>query len=271
MDDGCPAAQGLVTARETRVTDANIALGLCKNRAPEEPGTCGRTIRALNACLRTRQITSNRAWANFKARARARCGRRAVAAADRERRSCLRQPDCGCGEPMPAMLIATSADSTTTTSTTTSSTAAGATTTSSSITTTTRPPDFPTGSGCQKDCIAQVAGNCYERCQQSCSGIREAEEKCQRACRNRQCTDLRAVCAPNENTDFESSDPGRLDRGYFVCCKGPRGGGECEFDEPDGVACAPTTTTTTTTSTTSTSSTTTTTTLVTTTTTLIDR
>jgi hypothetical protein len=259
--DGCPEAESLVTGRQTRTQEANIALGVCNSQAPEEPGTCGRTIRWLNRCLRTRQVDVNQAWTLFKGRARARCGQRAVAVADRARRACLQDEACGCPVPVSSSLITTSADSTTTTTTTTTTTAASGTTTTTTVTPTTSPPLNPTGSLCQRQCIAQVAGNCYARCEASCGGSVEALPRCQRACRNRQCTDLRAVCAPNDNTDFDSDSPGRLDQQYFVCCKGPRGNGECELDDPDGVACASTTTTTTTTtsSTTATTATTTTT------------
>jgi hypothetical protein len=272
--DGCPEAESLVTGRRTRTQEANIALGVCKEAAPEEPGSCGRTIRALNRCLRTRQVDVNQAWTLFKGRARARCGQRAVAVADRERRACLRDEACGCPVAVASLLITTSQDTTTTTTTststsTTSTTAAsGTTTTTTTVTTTTSPPLNPTGSVCQGQCIARVAGNCYARCRESCGGSVDALPKCQRACRNRQCTDLRAVCAPTDNTDFESNNPGRLDEQYFVCCKGPRGDGECELDDSDGVACVPTTTSTTSTTETTTTTVATTTTLVFTTTTL---
>ncbi len=259
--DDCPEADNLIAGRQNRIMDANIALGVCKDQAPEEAGSCGRTIRALNRCLRTRRVDVNGAWTLFKQRARARCSRRAVSAANTARRRCVRDAACGCAVPVSALLITPSADSTTTTSTTsTTTTTSGSgttTTTSTTVTTTTSPPLRPDGSRCQRQCIARIASNCYTRCQQSCGDSVDALPKCQRACRNRQCTDLRAVCAPNDNTDFDSNNPGRLDPEYFICCKGPRGDGECEFDEPEGVACAPTTTSTTTTSTTSTSTTTT--------------
>lgn len=250
--DGCSEAESLVSGRQTRTQEANIALGVCKEAAPEEPGSCGRTIRALNRCLRTRQVAVNEAWTLFKGRARARCGQRAVAVADRQRRVCLQDETCGCPVPVSSSLITTSADSTTTTTTTTTTTAASGTTTTTTttVTTTTSPPLNPTGSLCQRQCIGRVAGNCYARCEESCGGSVEALPKCQRACRNRQCTDLRAVCAPNDNTDFDSNDPGRLNQEYFVCCKGPRADGECDSDDPDGVACVSTTTSTTTTVTT---------------------
>src|SRR5262245_33141596 len=78
----CPDATSLVTARQTRTQEANIALEVCKGQAPQDAGTCGRIVRWLNRCLRERQTEVNESWTLFKRRARARCGTRAVAVAD---------------------------------------------------------------------------------------------------------------------------------------------------------------------------------------------
>jgi hypothetical protein len=268
--DGCAAAEGLVTGRQTRIQQANVALGVCKAQAPQDAGTCSRIFRWLNRCLREREQEVRDAWGLFKRRARARCGRRALALAERERRACLRDQACSCPVPVSSVVSGTPWQETTTTTTTTSTTtttAASGTTTTTTTTTTTIPFD-PNGSLCQRQCIKRVARNCYRSCRQSCDGSQEALAICQRGCRNRQCTDLRAVCAPSEDTDFDSNNPGRLNQEYFVCCKGPRGDGACDFDDPEAIACVSTTTSTTSTTESSTTTISTTTTLFSTTTTI---
>lgn len=289
----------------TRTQEANIGYGVCSDIAPERPGSCTLTIRALNRCGATREGQIGRAWSIFKRRARRQCGRRTYRFAYKQFRACVRTAACACPADIPTTTtrpttttttIVTSTTTTTSTSTTTTSTSttaptttttiAGATTTSSTTTTTTTStttttttsgggggavPLAPDGSRCQQECIERVAATCFSDCRDSCgSATGLSLTKCYRACRNGQCGELRRQCVPNDNTDFDGNNPGVLDAQYFVCCKGPRGG-DCDVeDDDDSLACAPTTTTTSTTvTTTSSSSTTTTNRLSTTTTTLV--
>jgi hypothetical protein len=275
--EDCAEADDLITNREDRTQLFNVQYGVCAAQAPGRPGSCTLTIRALNKCRRTRVLSINRSWTTFKTNARRRCGRRAVAAASKARRQCLRSRECFCAAPTTTSTTTTSTSTTTTTTTTTTtsttvtsttstSTTTGtgttATTTTATTTTTTTStttggtvPPSPDGSDCQRACIARITASCQSDCVDSCKGDTEALPKCRRACRNGQCFDLRRFCAPSEDTDFEISNPQGLNPDYFACCKVS---GECEgVDDEETLSCE-TTTTTTTTSTTSSIATTTT-------------
>src|SRR5262245_40935610 len=222
----------------------NVQYGICEELVPGRPGSCRLTIRGLNQCLRTRKVSINRSWTSFKASARRECGRKAVRAANRARRQCLRDAECPCSAPTTTTTstttttttstTTTSTTTTTTTSTTTTTTAAtmgivrggttsttttSTTSTSSTTTSTTPVPPTPDGSACQQACIKHVARGCYSDCASSCGNSTAALPKCQRACRNAVCANLRRFCAPTADTDFDSNNPQGLNQDYFACCK----------------------------------------------------
>lgn len=278
--EDCSDADTLITNRQDRTTTFNVQYGICAELAPGRPGSCTLTIRALNKCARTRVRAVNRSWTTFKKNARRMCGREAMAAANKARRQCLRDAACFCAAPTTTSTTTTSTSTTTSSTSTTTSTTAGSTTsttttsvtttsgTASTATTTTSttfsstttttgggppPPPTPDGSECQLACINRVVAGCYSDCVSSCGPSTGALPKCERACRNGQCADLRKLCVPSENTDFESNNPQGLNQNYFACCKVNE---TCDDDTEESLSCETTTTVTTTTSTSSTTSTT---------------
>jgi len=279
-------AMDQIASRQDRAQNFTLRFDVCFEQVPGRPGTCFPvTFRALNKCRRTRASSFRSSWAAYKRNVRKACGGAAVAAASRARNQCFRKKTCPCSVPLlpttTTSTVTTSTVSSTTTTaptsttltttttvagattlTTTTSTTAVSTTTGSPTTTTTAPPT-PTGSACQRQCIRNVARSCYDDCQSSCNGDKDALQICQRACRNGQCNQLRSQCVPANLDIFAGNNPRGLNQQYFICCKNngrqqgdPESGGDCEDDDQDSLSCQPTTTTTSSTSSTSVTSTT---------------
>ena len=53
--------------------------------------------------------------------------------------------------------------------------------------------------GCQRRCVEEIVGSCYEDCNDRCEGDRLALALCREGCRNAQCGLLRRACTENDS------------------------------------------------------------------------
>ena len=85
--------------------------------------------------------------------------------------------------------------------------------------------------GCQRRCVEEIAGSCYEDCNDRCEGDQLALALCREGCRNAQCRLLQRACTENDR---------RAASRYRLCCISHDG---C-LDTVDCVIITTTTTTT---------------------------